>query len=424
LTLSDEDLRTVTASTGQAAIERTSELQPDLVILDSNLPDGNAATFVQSIRDAAGRPELPILILTKEQSAEAIENAESVTADYLVRPYSPPMLRSRVRAWLARTMSTSDQDYGAARTSARASNQIPVGQVLSSAEWFSSLKPNELDQLVARSSQRVYPQGYVVINQGEHGRSVYVVLSGRVRVAESLPDSPVETFVTEKTQGEVFGELSVLPERTRSMTAIALERTTCLIIPEADFLDVLHSRPETAIGLARAVAKRLLEADRALANFGPDPLTGLPGRRAFHELYRRISAGPRRRGNSVLLILIDIAKLRAVNDQYGYKTGDELLRAVADVLVESSRGTDLIARYGNDEFAALFIEAGADNVDLVVRRIREKFQNTLKARGLPCETTLKIGFAVADRPPESADELLELADADLHSAQNSLPATH
>jgi diguanylate cyclase (GGDEF)-like protein len=311
-------------------------------------------------------------------------------------------------------MSTSEN--GVKRESARSAVQaeVPVREILAAADLFSSLKPAELEKLLARSSQRSYPQGYVVINQGEYGHSVYVVLSGSVRIAESLPDSTVETFVTEKTQGDVFGELSVLPERTRSITAIALERTTCLIIPEADFLDVLHSRPETAMGLTRAVAKRLLEADRALANFGSDPLTGLPNRRAFHELYRRISAGPRRRGSSILLALVDIFQLRTINDQYGYKTGDEVLRAVAYVLAESSRGTDLIARYGNDEFAAVFVEAGAGHVDVMAARIREKFRCALKERGLPAEATLRIGFAVGETTPETVDDLLRIADEGIH----------
>jgi diguanylate cyclase (GGDEF)-like protein len=162
------------------------------------------------------------------------------------------------------------------------------------------------------------------------------------------------------------------------------------------------------------VAKRLLEADRALANFGQDPLTGLPSRRAFHELYRRVSAGPRRRGSSVLLVLVDIVKLRSINDQYGHNVGDELLRAVADSLAEASRGTDLLARYGNDEFAALFVEAGTDNISVVVGRIHEKFQAMLQTRGLPREAKLRIGTAVGEPVPDSPDDLLRAADAGFH----------
>ena len=426
LTLSEEDLRTVNAGSGQDGIERTAELQPDLVILDSTLSDGSAASFVQPIRQAARKPDLPILILTRDPNEQALlskdPNGSTAVVDYLVHPYSPPMLRSRVRAWLARTMSSSEQVN--ARPSARPQQaEVSAAEVLTAADLFSSLKTAELEKLLAQSAQRAYPQGYVVINQAERGRSVYVVLAGRVRVAESLPDNSVETFVTEKGPGEVFGELSVLPERTRSMSAVALERTTCLIIPEREFLDVLHSRPETALGLARAIASRLIESYRAQANFGPDPLTGLPGRRAFHELYRRVTAGPRRRGSSVLLVLVDVVKLRTINDQHGYKAGDEILRTVAQVLAESSRGTDLIARYGNDEFAALFVEAGAEHVDVVVGRIRQKFHDAIQSHGLPSEASLRIGFAVAEQVPETVDDLLRRADAGIHT-DPGVAATH
>ena len=73
---------------------------------------------------------------------------------------------------------------------------------------------------------------------------------------------------------------------------------------------------------------------------------------------------PRRRGTSVLLIAVDIVHLKTINDRYGYNVGDEVLRAVADVLVDSSRETDLVARYGRDEFAAFLVEAGAEHADM------------------------------------------------------------
>jgi diguanylate cyclase (GGDEF)-like protein len=187
------------------------------------------------------------------------------------------------------------------------------------------------------------------------------------------------------------------------------------VIPETEFMDAAQSSPDLAFGLVRRLSKRLLEADRTLARYGPDPLTGLPGRRAFHELYKRASAGARRRGASVLLIAIDIVRLKSINDQHGYKTGDAVLRTVAEVLQEGSRGTDLIARYGNDEFAALFVEAGADHVDIIVSRIHEKFHAALIQRDLPAEAQLRIGFAAAKTPPETVDELLRAADAGIQS---------
>jgi diguanylate cyclase (GGDEF)-like protein len=422
-TLSEDALVISGVSDGQTAIERAAELQPDLVILSSTVADGDAAEFIQPIRGVLQKPDLPILILTEEGGSQAsITHAGRAATDYLARPYSPPMLRSRVRSWLARTMGPDSQVIDVAREprapiSTSSGPGATSAQVLASVELFRTLSPSQLAKLLSGSSQRWYPTGYAIIQPGERRHSVYVVLSGRVRAAETLADTLTDTCVTELRQGEVFGELGILKERTRTVTVVALERTSCLLIPDVNFLDALHTSPETALGLVQVMARRLVEADRSLTRYAPDPLTGLPGRRAFHELYKRVSAGARRRKSSVLLIAADIVHLKGINDRYGYNVGDEVLRTVADILVASSRDTDLIARYGSDEFAALLVEAAADNAGIVLGRIQEKFQKAVAERGLPPETELRIGFAVSDRPPDTVDALLQQADASVQSSQ-------
>ena len=424
-TLAEDALVISGVMDGHAAIERAAELQPDLVILSSALADGDGADFIQPIRSVLRKPDLPILIFTEEgDSLEFLNRVGRAATDYLARPYSPPMLRSRVRSWLARTMAPDTQNadaiagprepLGAAAIPSESSSQI-VGSV----ELFRGLTPSQLAKLLSGSSQRWYPTGYAIIQPGERRHSVYVVLSGRVRVAETLVDNATDTCVTELGPCEVFGELSILKERTRSVTVVALERTSCLLIPDVNFIDALHTSPETALGMVQVMARRLVEADRSLTRYAPDPLTGLPGRRAFHELYKRVSAGARRRKSSVLLIAADVVHLKAINDRYGYNVGDEVLRAVGDILVESSRETDLIARYGSDEFAAFLVEAGAEHAEKVVHRMQEKFQRAVAQRGLPPETELRIGFAVSDRAPDTVDGLLQAADASVQSNHSS-----
>jgi diguanylate cyclase (GGDEF)-like protein len=427
-TLTEDALIISGVSDGQTAIERAAELQPDLVILGSTLADGDGAAFIQPIRSVLDKPDLPILILTEEGgSQESMTHAGRIATDYLARPYSPPMLRSRVRSWLARTMGPDSQRINVVTEpkeplSATSSPGATSAQVLASVELFRTLSPSQLSKLLAGSSQRWYPTGYAIIQPGERPHSVYVVLSGRVRMAETLADTSTDTSVTELRQGEVFGELGILKERTRTVTVVALERTSCLLIPDGNFLDALHASPETALGLVQAMARRLVEADRSLTRYAPDPLTGLPGRRAFHELYKRVSAGARRRKSSLLLIAVDIVHLKGINDRYGYNVGDEVLRTVGDILVASSRDTDLVARYGSDEFAALLVEAAAQHAAMVVSRIQEEFQKAILQRGLPSETELRIGFAVSDRPPDTVDALLQEADASIQSTPSSEPA--
>jgi diguanylate cyclase (GGDEF)-like protein len=152
-----------------------------------------------------------------------------------------------------------------------------------------------------------------------------------------------------------------------------------------------------------------------LARHAPDPLTGLPGRRAFHDLYRRLTASARRRKASVLLMALDVTHLKDINDRFGYNVGDDVLRTVADALIDSSRTTDLVARYGSDEFAVLLLEAGANDASTVLARVQQKLQTMAASRGLPLNVECSFGFAVSQNPPETADELLRAADQDMQA---------
>jgi diguanylate cyclase (GGDEF)-like protein len=173
-----------------------------------------------------------------------------------------------------------------------------------------------------------------------------------------------------------------------------------------------HSK-EMSMAMLRFLAGRLYDADRLLARHAPDPLTGLPGQRAFHELYRRLTAGAKRRGVSVLLLVIDVLHLKDINDRFGYSVGDDVLRTVADALIDSSRSSDLVARYGGDEFTVLLIEAGTNDVDIIVGRVRQKLHALAVYRGLPLNVECRIGYAVSQNPPGTVDELLRLADEDM-----------
>jgi diguanylate cyclase (GGDEF)-like protein len=278
---------------------------------------------------------------------------------------------------------------------------------------FASLTPQQLEQLIERSVEQKFPPDYMIIRQDDPGRMVYVILSGHVRVFESVPDSAVEMFLGELAPGEIFGESGVLDGRPRSASVITLERTRCLAIPATDFLSLLNDSKEMALALLRTLSGRLHDADRLLARHAPDPLTGLPGRRAFHELYRRLTARSRRKGTSVLLLVLDIVHLKQINDRFGYAVGDDVLRTVADALMESSRSTDLVTRYGSDEFTILLVDAAAEDAESIINRVREKLQQLASYRGLPMRIECRMGYAFNETPPDTAEELLRAADEDM-----------
>ena len=426
--LPDDDLLMTPVRNGKAALEIAPSIPPDLVIIDEKLDDGDGASLIQPLRNLVRNAGLPILLLTEGRNAtETLYSAESIATDYLARPFSPPMLRTRVRAWLARTMGTTGApieialpepwadkitEAGDTKDTTPGSGET-IAELLAAIPIFQSLTPEQVAQVAEHTTEHTYATGHVIIPQDDPGGNAYALVSGRVRVLESVPDSPVEMFLGELRAGEIFGELGVLRARPRSASIVTLERTRCLAISAEVFREALQHSKEMSMALLRVLAGRLYDADRLLARHAPDTLTGLPGRRAFHELYQRLTAGAKRRGACVLLLVIDVLHLRNINDAFGYNVGDDVLRTVADALTESSRNSDLVARYGGDEFTVLLTEAGAKDVDILLDRVHRKLHALAASRGLPLAVECRFGYSVSQNPPDAADELLRLADEDM-----------
>jgi diguanylate cyclase (GGDEF)-like protein len=425
--LADDDLLLVRMADGKSARAGAADIVPDLAIVDMELPDGDGLGLVPSLREATGHPDLPVIILVDVAQTERLLGLVEASIDLLPKPFSPPMLRARIRAWLARTLP--DLDAGSPRRrrrEARGVRDTISPESYADALWamplFRSLTREERQGLVAEATDHNYLTGQDVIREGESGDKVYVVLSGRVRVMETAHETQAELFLGELGPGDIFGELGILRDQPRSATVVAVEPTLCLIIPQRDFLRALRGAPGLSIALLRTMAARLFDADRRLSRYAPDPLTGLASRRAFYDQYRRLAASARRRRTGALMLLLDVPQLNAINARFGYTVGDDVLRSVADALMEATRATDLVGRCGSDEFAALLVDARPSDVGTISERVNGKLAEMARKRELPIEVKVHIGIAFSEAPPETADELLREADQDMRARKPTQPS--
>src|SRR5438552_8920403 len=125
------------------------------------------------------------------------------------------------------------------RDSDQAASKWRLSRVARKAPQFRSMTRAALSWLLDNSTETIYDFNDVIVRQGEHDDSVYLVLVGRVRVTQSSGNGG-DVFIAELGTGEIFGELAILESQPRSATVMTLERTSCLKVSGKDFLTALN----------------------------------------------------------------------------------------------------------------------------------------------------------------------------------------
>lgn len=149
-----------------------------------------------------------------------------------------------------------------------------------------------------------------------------------------------------------------------------------------------------------------------------DELTGLLNRRRVTELSELALSRHARSATPVCLALLDIDRFKQVNDQYGHHIGDEVLVSVARALGQGVRTTDILARWGGEEFLVLLPDSVAHDAKVVLDRVLEKLKTCSASASQPqIRVTFSTGVAQWDGV-ETLDALVERADRAMYRAKD------
>jgi diguanylate cyclase (GGDEF)-like protein len=183
--------------------------------------------------------------------------------------------------------------------------------------------------------------------------------------------------------------------------------------------DDFVTKPISDNALVAAVFARAQRA-RLLSNaLSRDSLTGLLKHADIKEQVAIELERALRSGNQASVVMLDIDHFKKVNDSYGHPAGDNVIRALANLLRQRLRRVDSLGRYGGEEFLAVLPECPPDQAQRIIDEIRQRFADLrFIVEGTEFAVTLSAGIACTDAE-SSASELLERADRALYAAKEA-----
>lgn len=225
--------------------------------------------------------------------------------------------------------------------------------------------------------------------------------------------------------GEALGTLCVIDRAPRTLQPEQLEVLRALSRQVMAQLELRRSigTLEAAVAERDVYLEQLERYQRQLeqsqihldAQSSTDALTGVKNRRALERLLEEETSRAARGGTPLSVALLDVDRFKLYNDSFGHPAGDDVLRAVAQVLQQAVRPYDVVARYGGEEFALVLPATGADGALVIAERCRRALQRAVWPHR-PVTASFGVATSTAGEQPAG---LLVRADKALYEAKRA-----
>jgi diguanylate cyclase (GGDEF)-like protein/PAS domain S-box-containing protein len=382
------------ASTGEEAVERADQTQPDLILMDIILRgDMDGVEAAERIRDHFN---IPVIYLTAHTDENTLERAKLTEPQgYTLKPVEQKELLTVIEmalykhqlemklrereGWLATLLQSIGEGVIATDKSGNITFMNPVAEKLTG--W--------------RQEESINKPLTSVLHMVDEENSKLV----RVSIPELL---------SQNLRNPVNGNVQIVNYEDK----VPIELSSAIIKDSKDSISglvlVLHDLTER---------KRYEEKLRY--NAIHDHLTELPNRFLFFDRLNMALAHAQRDIHKLGALMLDLDEFKKVNDTWGHNMGDKLLRSVAHRLVHMFRKGDTIARLGGDEFVLLLPEIPQPEVARnVAERILHSFHKPFEFDGLKISITASIGISIFPDDGEDADTIIRNADIAMYRAKD------
>lgn len=419
----------VEADTGLAALALAAAEQPDLILLDVMMPGLDGLETCRRLKRDPATTHIPVVMLTAlGRQSDRIDGLEAGADDFLSKPHSHQALFARVNSLIRMKMMidelrlrhSTSHDLGLGGTTAfNAGLNLALSSIMLVSDDDGLIDP-------CTAAIRAALGCRLTLLRGESG----------VRGALLRDDFDAFVIGPRLADGEPLRVASMLRARheTRQSPVLMLfgaadldRAILAMDLGIADYVTYPPDLPELVARL-RGLVRRKYYSDQlrnavrdTMALAVTDPLTGLYNRR-YADLH--LAAMVHRAndfGAPLAAMMLDLDRFKRINDGHGHATGDSVLREFARRLLENTRGVDLVARMGGEEFLVVMPDIQPDLAASVAERVRRAVENPgfqLATPGQSLDITVSIGLAVQE-PGEGGASLIHRADAALYVSKSA-----
>jgi len=295
------------------------------------------------------------------------------------------------------------------------------------------MEQRQTDQTIA---ERICRPGEIIVREHEAGDDFYIIRQGQTVVIKGDVQNP--TILGFRSIGEAIGEMALLENLPRSATVIALDVVSLLSFSRKAFYEFLRENPAFSLNLMNMLSGRIRKSEEermrgyarekqqvvVLETLSKqathDPLTGLFNRRYLDQILYGEITHARQNDSAVGILMADVDHFKQINDWYGHKAGDLMLQSLGDLMKKCVRATDIVCRYGGEEFVIVMPGASMPAVGKCAEEIRSRFEALSVLFGnQEIHATLSIGGAIFPLHGADVDEVFVRADRAMYRAKQT-----